>query len=117
MENIKEYLIYLHICIDVRIGPYFPQKILICVGLVYYSKRASSLKPEALHFRGTPDTIRTCDLRFRKPTLYPTELRARVSTNYYSTWKTCICQPLMLLTNHRKRCNIINEFIRISWLI
>ncbi len=25
----------------------------------------------------TPDRIRTCDLRFRKPTLYPTELRAQ----------------------------------------
>src|SRR3989338_1789628 len=24
-----------------------------------------------------PDRSRTCDLRFRKPTLYPTELRAR----------------------------------------
>jgi hypothetical protein len=25
----------------------------------------------------TPDRIRTCDLRFRKPTLYPSELRAQ----------------------------------------
>ena len=25
-----------------------------------------------------PDRIRTCDLRFRRPTLYPAELRARV---------------------------------------
>ncbi len=24
---------------------------------------------------GAPDTIRTCDLRFRKPLLYPAELR------------------------------------------
>jgi hypothetical protein len=24
-----------------------------------------------------PDRIRTCDLRFRRPTLYPTELQAR----------------------------------------
>ncbi len=24
---------------------------------------------------GAPDTIRTCDLRFRKPPLYPSELR------------------------------------------
>ena len=24
-----------------------------------------------------PDRIRTCDLRFRKPSLYPTELRGR----------------------------------------
>ena len=26
---------------------------------------------------GAPDRIRTCDLRLRRPTLYPTELRAR----------------------------------------
>ena len=29
--------------------------------------------------RYAPDRIRTCDLRFRRPTLYPTELRARVA--------------------------------------
>jgi hypothetical protein len=28
-------------------------------------------------FRSGPDRIRTCDLRFRRPTLYPAELRAR----------------------------------------
>lgn len=27
---------------------------------------------------GAPGTIRTCDLRLRKPTLYPTELRVHV---------------------------------------
>src|SRR4051794_30328136 len=27
--------------------------------------------------RNAPDRIRTCDLRFRRPTLYPTELLAR----------------------------------------
>jgi hypothetical protein len=30
------------------------------------------------HILSAPDRIRTCDLRFRRPTLYPTELRARV---------------------------------------
>src|SRR6187200_1422720 len=30
--------------------------------------------------RNAPDRIRTCDLRFRRPTLYPTELRARDGT-------------------------------------
>ena len=29
---------------------------------------------------GTPDRIRTCDLRFRKPLLYPTELRERIAS-------------------------------------
>ena len=28
---------------------------------------------------GTPGRIRTCDLWFRRPTLYPAELRARAS--------------------------------------
>src|SRR6195952_439552 len=28
--------------------------------------------------RNAPDRIRTCDLRFRRPTLYPAELLARV---------------------------------------
>jgi hypothetical protein len=27
--------------------------------------------------RSAPDRIRTCDLRFRRPTLYPAELRAQ----------------------------------------
>jgi hypothetical protein len=31
--------------------------------------------------RNAPDRIRTCDLRFRRPTLYPTELRARVEAD------------------------------------
>ena len=29
---------------------------------------------------GTPDRIRTCDTRFRKPLLYPTELREHLSS-------------------------------------
>ena len=31
---------------------------------------------------GAPDRNRTCDLRLRRPTLYPTELQARFSINY-----------------------------------
>ena len=34
-------------------------------------------KPESPVFTGAPDRIRTCDLRFRRPALYPAELRAR----------------------------------------
>lgn len=33
---------------------------------------------------GVPDTIRTYDLQFRKLTLYPAELRARICTRYIS---------------------------------
>src|SRR5687768_9124725 len=32
---------------------------------------------------GTPGRIRTCGLRLRKPTLYPTELRALRLSSYY----------------------------------
>ena len=42
-------------------------------------------------FFGAPETIRTSGLRFRKPTLYPAELRAHVSTEYY-----CTMNPLPL---------------------
>ena len=33
--------------------------------------------PKSMPPLSAPDRIRTCDLRFRRPTLYPTELRAR----------------------------------------
>jgi hypothetical protein len=35
-------------------------------------------EPNFMRLKNTPDGIRTCDLRFRKPTLYPTELRAQL---------------------------------------
>ena len=50
----------------------------------------------------TPDRIRTCNLRFRKPTLYPTELRALLKAQPYynaspawlSTFGTRLCVVL-----------------------
>ena len=33
------------------------------------------------YFAGGPDRTRTCDLRFRKPLLYPAELRDRAVTD------------------------------------
>ncbi len=39
-------------------------------------KRESS---QPLEFVGAPDTIRTCDTRFRKPLLYPSELRGQLN--------------------------------------
>ena len=35
--------------------------------------------PVYIGLNGTPDRIRTCDLRFRKPLLYPTELREHLA--------------------------------------
>src|SRR5213592_3365 len=42
---------------------------------------SARLQADSATLRSAPDRIRTCDLRFRRPTLYPTELRARVGTN------------------------------------
>lgn len=36
------------------------------------------VRGQALMAGSTPDRTRTCDLRFRKPTLYPPELRGRL---------------------------------------
>src|SRR4051794_13645005 len=44
--------------------------------MVCRQEAAGSCKPLS-----APDRIRTCDLRFRRPTLYPTELRARAATS------------------------------------
>src|ERR1700693_4753918 len=38
--------------------------------------RLRKLQPRQLRIDGAPDRSRTCDLWLRKPTLYPTELRA-----------------------------------------
>ena len=43
-------------------------------------KAASIVKCQPLDFTGTPGPTRTGGLRIRSPTLYPTELRAHVST-------------------------------------
>jgi hypothetical protein len=40
------------------------------------SPRSARAALRAVRFRGAPDRSRTCDLWLRKPTLYPTELRA-----------------------------------------
>jgi hypothetical protein len=48
-------------------------------------------------FHGVPDRIRTYDLRLRKPTLYPAELR--VHNGYFSNRGNPItnCQQLLVL--------------------
>ncbi len=45
------------------------------VFLVEREERTNPLFPA--RFLSAPDRIRTCDLRFRRPTLYPAELRAQ----------------------------------------
>ena len=50
------------------------------IRLSYGREPAGSRRDAALH-QGAPGRIRTCDLRFRKPPLYPPELRARLSSS------------------------------------
>ncbi len=45
-------------------------------------KRASASIAKTLYITGTPDRIRTCDLRIRSPLLYPAELQARTLLVY-----------------------------------
>ena len=42
-------------------------------------------------FIGAPYKIRTCDPRFRKPMLYPTELRAQLIYSRYLSQNMSIC--------------------------
>lgn len=54
----------------------------------------------ALFFTGTPDTNRTCDTKFRKLVLYPTELRAHKCNNYYTIGLFMLSRNISLL-QHR----------------
>ncbi len=54
----------------------------------------SAVEPNVPPPASAPDRIRTCDLRFRRPTLYPAELRARVwawtqNRGFYGLWGGC----------------------------
>ena len=42
-------------------------------------------------FFGAPYKIRTCDPRFRKPMLYPTELRAQFNYSHYLSQNMSVC--------------------------
>jgi hypothetical protein len=47
-----------------------------------------------------PDRIRTCDLRFRRPTLYPAELRAQsVESTVEVSRSTGVRAMMVLLPN------------------
>ena len=67
---------------------------------------------------GAPETIRTSGLRFRKPTLYPAELRAHVLTRYNCTMIEPVCQPVNVKQFFHKcgkqffQCTVRSFFIR-----
>src|SRR5215469_18127112 len=53
------------------------------------TNRSKSSTVSRMNFcRGGPDRTRTCDLRFRKPLLYPAELRDQLRVGY-----STLCQP------------------------
>src|SRR3981189_925233 len=54
--------------------------------------------PESADFqavRNAPERIRTSDLRFRRPTLYPAELRAQSALVYLASPGACIRPPAL----------------------
>ncbi len=53
-----------------------------CSLLAYARKKAAGVRHEPLRPLNVPGGIRTCDLRFRKPTLYPAELRGHQYTRF-----------------------------------
>ena len=56
----------------------------------------------------TPDRIRTCDLRFRKPMLYPTELRAQQSLSGRNVATSLLyCQSHSAAHSSRKTCKTL----------
>ena len=52
------------------------------------------VRGQALMEGSTPDRTRTCDLRFRKPTLYPPELRGRVLSVHFDRLILTVSPPI-----------------------
>ena len=56
----------------------------------YKSKdKCDQLHDDSSPFDNAPGRTRTCDLRFRKPPLYPAELRAPLVRSQYPTTRIC----------------------------
>src|SRR5438105_10638164 len=55
----------------------------VIIGRSFTPLLASKPQKEILGKNGDPGMTRTCDLRFRKPPLYPAELRDRRQTMYH----------------------------------
>ena len=85
-----------------------------------------------LIFFGTPYKIRTCDPRFRKPMLYPTELRAQLIYSRYLSQNMSICflNPIYIsrnlsvkrqMSDTRKSgitiCNSNDSFFHVKYLV
>jgi len=51
--------------------------------------KCAQLRGDSSPFVNAPGRTRTCDLRFRKPPLYPAELRAPVVRSQYTTTRIC----------------------------
>ena len=83
-------------------------------------------------FIGAPYKIRTCDPRFRKPMLYPTELRAQLIYSRYLSQNMSICflNPIYIsrnlsvkrqMSDTRKSgitiCNSNDSFFHVKYLV
>ena len=81
---------------------------------------------------GAPYKIRTCDPRFRKPMLYPTELRAQLIYSRYLSQNMSICflNPIYIsrnlsvkrqMSDTRKSgitiCNSNDSFFHVKYLV
>jgi hypothetical protein len=53
---------------------------------------ATGFHPKPREENGDPGMTRTCDLRFRKPSLYPAELRDRSFRNWFAGISASIYQ-------------------------
>ena len=85
-----------------------------------------------VEFIGAPYKIRTCDPRFRKPMLYPTELRAQLIYSRYLSQNMSICflNPIYIsrnlsvkrqMSDTRKSgitiCNSNDSFFHVKYLV
>ena len=83
-------------------------------------------------FIGAPYKIRTCDPRFRKPMLYPTELRAQLIYSRYLSQNMSICflNPIYISRNLSVKrqmsdtnksvitiCNSNDSFFHVKYLV
>ena len=117
--------------IDLQTGPWLDHKeIKINLSRVFCATHGIS---ESLcGWFGAPYKIRTCDPRFRKPMLYPTELRAQLIYSRYLSQNMSICflNPIYIsrnlsvkrqMSDTRKSgitiCNSNDSFFHVKYLV
>jgi hypothetical protein len=75
---------------DLNISLYLTIKMGTAWGLnCQINKKVFRRTLKTLGISGTPDRIRTCDLRIRSPLLYPAELRAQTNESFSKFIQIC----------------------------